>query len=131
MRLYPTELSIGFFSMASRFYQRLAAQLDKFRATLILLILAPSLLSAGSKDAIHSVDWPVTKFKTMDCIITTDAKLDWFGQIAVVTGFHLDKTHGFAYRVLIKENINHQSRWYRYEELENIAVKVQNCDLLD
>ena len=85
--------------MASRFYQRLAAQLDTLRATLILLIIPPSLLSAGSNDAIHGVDWPATKFKTMDCIITTDAKRDWFGQIAVITGFHLDKNHGFAYRV--------------------------------
>lgn len=117
MRLHPIELLIGFFSMASRFYQRLAAQLDTLRATLILLIIPPSLLSAGSNDAIHGVDWPATKFKTMDCIITTDAKRDWFGQIAVITGFHLDKNHGFAYRVLISENINHQSRWYRYEEL--------------
>ena len=98
---------------------------------IILLLTAPSLLFASSADAIRSVDWPITKFKTLDCIITTDAKRDWFGQIAVVTGFHLDKTHGFAYRVLIKENINHQSRWYRYEELEKIAVKVENCDLLD
>ena len=117
--------------MASRFYQCLAAQLNTFRAVLIALIIPPSLLSAGSKDAINSVDWPKTKFKTMDCIITTDAKRDWFGQIAVITGFHLDKNHGFAYRVLISENINHQSRWYRYEELEKIAVKVENCELLD
>ena len=102
-----------------------------FHYSLILLLTAPSLLSAGSKDAIRSVDWPATKFKTLDCIITTDAKRDWFGQIAVITGFHLDKTHGFAYRVLIKENVNHQSRWYRYEELEKIAVKVENCDVLD
>jgi hypothetical protein len=89
------------------------------------------LLSAGSNDAIHGVDWPATKFKTMDCIITTDAKRDWFGQIVVITGFHLDKNHGFACRVLISENINHQSRWYRYGELEKIAVKVENCDVLD
>ena len=98
---------------------------------LITWVTLPSLLSAASKDAIRSVDWPVTKFKTLDCIITTDAKRDWFGQIAVITGFHLDKTHGFAYRVLIKENVNQQSRWYRYEELEKIAVKVENCELLD
>jgi hypothetical protein len=97
---------------------------------LCLLLTAPSLLHAGSKDAINSVDWPDTKFKTLDCIITTDAKRDWFGQIAVITGFHLDKTHGFAYRALIKENVNQQSRWYRYEELEKIAVKVENCELL-
>ena len=96
-----------------------------------LLLTAPSLLHAGSKDATNSVDWPETKFKTMDCIITTDAKRDWFGQIAVVTGFHLDKTHGFAYRVLIKDNVNQQSRWYRYEELEKIAAKVENCGTLD
>ena len=100
-------------------------------SALIILLLAPSLLNAGDKDAIRSVDWPTTKFKTMDCIITIDAKRDWFGQIAVITGFHLDKTHGFAYRVLISENINQQSRWYRYEELEEIAVKVENCDVLD
>ena len=97
----------------------------------IILVIAPALLHAEDKDAIRSVDWPTTKFKTMDCIITTDAKRDWVGQIAVVTGFHLDKIHGFAYRVLISENVNHQSRWYRYEELENIAVKVENCDALD
>ena len=98
---------------------------------IILLFTAPSLLFANSADAIRSVDWPITKFKTLDCIITTDAKRDWFGQIAVVTGFHLDKTRGFAYRVLIKDNVNHQSRWYRYEELEKIAVKVENCDVLN
>ena len=98
---------------------------------IILLLTAPSLLVASSADAIRSVNWPTTKFKTLDCIITTDAKRDWFGQIAVITGFHLDKTHGFAYRVLIKDNVNHQSRWYRYEELEKIAVKVENCDVLD
>lgn len=97
----------------------------------IILVTAPALLSAGSKEAIRSVDWPTTKFKTMDCIMTIDAKRDWFGQIAVITGFHLDRTHGFAYRVLIRDNINAQSRWYRYEELEEIAVKVENCDLLD
>ena len=102
-----------------------------FKNFLAVLLIAPSVLPASSADAINSVDWPDTKFKTMDCIITTDAKRDWFGQIAVVTGFHLDKTHGFAYRVLIKENVNHQSRWYRYEELEKIAVKVENCDVLD
>jgi len=86
---------------------------------------------AKTDKASLNVDWPTTKFKTMDCIITTDAKRDWFGQVGVVTGFHLDKVHGFAYRVLISENINHQSRWYRYEELEKIAVKVENCDVLD
>lgn len=117
--------------MASRIHQNKIAPLNTFRVVVILLILAPSLLSAGTKDAINSVNWPATKFKTMDCIITTDAKRDWFGQIAVITGFHLDKTHGFAYRVLISENINHQSRWYRYKELEKIAVKVENCELLD
>ena len=101
------------------------------RATLIISISLPALLHAGGKDAIRSVDWPTTKFKTMDCIITTDAKRDWFGQVGVVTGFHLDKVHGFAYRVLISENINHQSRWYRYDELEKIAVKIENCDVLD
>jgi hypothetical protein len=98
---------------------------------LITLLSLPSFLFAGSMDAIRSVDWPTTKFKTMDCIITIDAKRDWFGQIAMITGFHLDKIHGFAYRVLISENINQQSRWYRYEELEKIAVKVENCDLLE
>ena len=117
--------------MASRIYQNKIAPLNTFRAALITLFTAPSLLFAGINEASQSVDWPVTKFKTMDCIITTDAKRDWFGQIAVITGFHLDKTHGFAYRVLIKENVNHQSRWYLYEELEKIAVKVENCDLLD
>ena len=101
------------------------------RNALILSLVMPALLHAESKDAIRNVDWPVTKFKTLDCIITTDAKRDWFGEIAVITGFHLDKIHGFAYRVLINENVNNQSRWYRYEELEKIAVKVQNCDLLD
>ena len=99
--------------------------------TVIILVTAPTLLHARSNEASQGVDWPITKFKTMDCIITTDAKRDWFGQIAVITGFHLDKNHGFAYRVLISENINHQSRWYRYEELEKIAVKVENCELLD
>ena len=98
---------------------------------LVVLLISPSILHAGINEASQRVDWPATKFKTMDCIITTDAKRDWFGQIAVITGFHLDRTHGFAYRVLIKENANHQSRWYRYKELEQIAVKVQNCDLLD
>ena len=102
-----------------------------FKYAVILCFVMPSLLAASSADAIRSVDWPDTKFKTMDCIITTDAKRDWFGQIAVVTGFHLDKTHGFAYRVLIRKNVNQQSRWYRYEELEKMAVKVKNCDLLD
>jgi hypothetical protein len=98
---------------------------------LVVLLISPSFLHAGINEASQRVDWPATKFKTMDCISTTDAKRDWFGEIAVVTGFHLDKTHGFAYRVLISENVNHQSRCYRYEELEKIAVKVQNCDLLD
>ena len=102
-----------------------------FKYAVILSLARPSLLAASSADAIRSVDWPETKFKTMDCIITTDAKRDWFGQIAVITGFHLDRTHGFAYRVLIKENVNQQSRWYRYEELEKMAVKVENCDVLD
>jgi hypothetical protein len=102
-----------------------------FKYAVILSLATPALLHAEDKDAIRSVDWPATKFKTLDCIITTDAKRDWFGQTAVITGFHLDKTHGFAYRVLIRENVNHQSRWYRYEELEKIAVKVENCDLLD
>ena len=101
------------------------------RLTVICVISAPTLARSVNNDAIRSVDWPITKFKTLDCIITTDAKRDWFGQIAVVTGFHLDKTHGFAYRVLIKENVNHQSRWYRFEELEKIAVKVENCDVLN
>ena len=117
--------------MASRFDQSKTTQINTFRAALITLFTAPSLLCAGINEASQSVEWPVTKFKTLDCIITTGAKRDWFGQIAVITGFHLDKTHGFAYRVLIRENVNHQSRWYRYEELEKIAVKVQNCELLD
>ena len=99
--------------------------------TVICVNTAPTIVFSANNDAIRSVDWPVTKFKTLDCIITTDAKRDWFGEIAVITGFHLDKTHGFAYRVLINENVNNQSRWYRYEELEKIAVKVQNCELLD
>jgi hypothetical protein len=97
---------------------------------LIVTIITPFISHAAYHQS-EIIDWPVTKFKTLDCIITTDAKRDWFGQIAVITGFHLDKTHGFAYRVLIKENVNHQSRWYRYEELEKIAVKVENCDVLD
>ena len=129
--LSPIELLTGFFNMASRFYLSKTTQLNTFRAALITLFTAPSLLFAGINEASESVNWPVTKFKTLDCIITTDAKRDWFGQIAVITGFHLDRTHGFAYRVLIRENVNHQSRWYRYEELENIAVKVENCDVLD
>ena len=102
-----------------------------FILSLVIFLITSSSTIAGNKDAIRSVDWPDTKFKTMDCIITTDAKRDWFGQIAVITGFHLDKTHGFAYRVLIKDNVNQQSRWYRYEELEKIAAKVENCDVLD
>ena len=101
------------------------------RAALIISISLPNFLLARSNEALQNVDWPTTKFKTMDCIITIDAKRDWFSQIGVITGFHLDKIHGFSYRVLISENINQQSRWYRYEELEEIAVKVQNCDLLD
>ena len=101
------------------------------RLAVICVISAPTLALSVNKDAIRSVDWPETKFKTLDCVITWDAKRDWFGQIAVITGFHLDRTHGFAYRVLIKENMNQQSRWYRYEELEKIAVKVENCNLLD
>ena len=105
--------------------------LAKLESVALVAIIIPSAFHAGSKDAIRSVVWPDTKFKTMDCIITTDAKRDWFGQIAVITGFHFDKIHGFAYRVLISENINQQSRWYRYEELEEIAVKVENCDVLD
>ena len=117
--------------MVSRFYLSKTNQIKTFRAVLITLFAAPSLLFAGINEASQSVEWPVTKFKTLDCIITTDAKRDWFGEIAVITGFHLDKTHGFAYRVLINENVNNQSRWYRYEELEKIAVKVQNCELLD
>ena len=102
-----------------------------FIRSLTFFLMVPFVVLAERNEASQSVDWPTTKFKTLDCIITTDAKRDWFGQIAVVTGFHLDKTHGFAYRVLISENVNHQSRWYRYEELENIAVKVENCDLLE
>ena len=102
-----------------------------YYCALIKLLFVPSLLSATSEDVIRKVDWPTTKFKTMDCIITTDANRDWFGQIAVITGFHLDKIHGFAYRVLISENINQKSRWYRYVELEKIAAKVENCDLLN
>lgn len=129
--LQPIELLIGFFNMASRCYQNKTASLNTFRAVLILLITAPVLAHAANNKASQNVDWPTTKFDTMDCIITVDAKRDWFGQLAVVTGFHLDKTHGFAYRVLIKDNKNQQSRWYRYEELEKIAVKVVNCGLLD
>ena len=102
-----------------------------FILSLVIFLITSSSTIAGNKDAIRSVDWPDTKFKTMDCIITTDAKRDWFGQIAVITGFHLDKTHGFAYRVLIKDNVNQQSRWYRYEELEKIAAKAEKCDVLD
>lgn len=98
---------------------------------LLLFLAVPTLVSAESNEAGRNVDWPVTKFATLDCIITIDAKRDWFGQLAVVTGFHLDKIHGFAYRVLIEDNKNQQSRWYRYTELEKIAVKVENCELLD
>lgn len=82
--------------------------LAKLESVAFVAIIIPSAFHAGSKDAILSVVWPDTKFKTMDCIITTDAKRDWINQFAVITDFQLDKTYGFACRALISENVNHQ-----------------------